>query len=391
MKKALIITNTASMVHLFNGANIEVLQKQGYEVHVACNFFSGNTAPAEEIADYRKQWAETGVIAHHIGFLRSPFSLKSFKIYAETKKLIRQGGFDLIHCHTPIVSVFTRLAARKLRKNGKTKVIYTAHGFHFYGGAPLINWLIYYPIEKLMAPLTDVLVTINKEDHRRAVRSLRAKHVVYAEGVGVDTEAIICEPAQTEQIRQELGMQPGDLLITSVGELNSNKNHAAAMRALTQCKTKNVHYAVAGIGEGRAALETLAEELGLSQRVHLLGFRTDVYQLLKTSDIFVFPSLREGLSVALMEAMACGLPAVVSNIRGNCDLIDEGQGGILCPSDDAEAFAAAIDKLAEDAALRQEMGEYNKEKIKAFDKHVVCQKIEDILNAEQNEMSYEKA
>lgn len=376
MKKALIITNAASMVHLFNRVNIELLQEAGYEVHIACNFVYGNTTSREMIEQYKKEWEAEGIISHQIDFLRSPFTLKSWKIYKETKKLIRDTKYDIIHCHTPIVSAFTRLAARKLKK---IAVIYTAHGFHFFRGAPLFNWLVYYPIEKLLAPLTDLLITINSEDYELAKKKLRVKNVMHKPGVGIDTKAIAKVSSHTYDIRSHLGIPIDSIVMVSVGEINHNKNHKIAIEALSRVKQKNIHYVIAGIGKLKDELVEYAKSLGVGERVHFLGFRTDIFEVLKASDIFVMPSHREGLSVAMMEAMACGLPVVASNIRGNCDLVDE-KGGYLFNIHHLDELVEYIEKLADNPKLRKTMGQYNEEKVKEYDKEIVLEKLKYVLS-----------
>ena len=377
MNKALIVTNTASMVHLFNDANIDLLQRGGYEVHIACNFLYGNTASEDAIEEYKKKWKEKGVVAHQIGFLRSPFSLKMFSIYQAVKNVIKCEKFDVIHCHTPIVSVLVRLAARKERKKG-TNIIYTAHGFHFFKGAPLFNWLLYYPAEWLMSFFTDHLITITREDYERASKHFKARHIHYIQGVGVDTRAIAETSCDRDEMRKELGVNDEEFLVLSVGEINNNKNHREAIKALSLCNS-NIKYMIAGIGSLKEELEELARELGVYDRVKFLGFRTDVYKLLQASDIMVHPSHREGLSVAIMEAMASRLPIIATDTRGNGDLIDEGLGGFLIAQDDAENLAKALDRLCRDGALCKKMGEYNFEKIKDFDKTLVVSKLNDIF------------
>lgn len=379
MKKALIITNTASMVHLFNGVNIDILQNAGYEVHIACNFNTGNTVSEAAIEDYKKEWIKKGIISHHIGFLRSPFSLKSISAYKETKKLIRDGDFDIIHCHTPIVSVFARLATQKLRREKGTKVIYTAHGFHFYNGAPKKNWILYFGIEKILARMTDVLITINNEDYDRALKYFHAKQIVRINGVGVDIDRIFAYKGDRQYIRREIGALDDDTVIVSVGELNNNKNHIKVIEALSKCKNKKLHYVICGIGYARDKLLSAAKELGVLDRIHLLGYRNDIVAILKSSDIFVFPSIREGLSVALMEAMAAGMPVIVSKIRGNIDLIDDNKGGFLCNRFDTDCLSEAIDTLSCDSELMEKMGEYNKNKIKQYDKKIVYEQLADVI------------
>lgn len=258
-----------------------------------------------------------------IPFERSPLKFKNITAYRELKRVIEEGDYDIIHCHTPVGAMLTRLAARRARKKG-TKVIYTAHGFHFYKGAPLLNWLLYYPVERILARQTDVLITINKEDYHR-IQKFKAGKIVYVPGVGIDLDkfAMPVTAEERQRFRRAMGVPDDAVLLCSVGELNKNKNHALVIRALSRLANKNVHYCIAGEGEYRGLLTDLAKDLRVSDRVHLLGYRRDVPELYKASDVFCFPSLREGLPVSLMEAMASGMPCVASRIRGCVDLLDE--------------------------------------------------------------------
>lgn len=281
---------------------------------------------------------------YDIPFERSPLKLKNIAAYRELKKVIAEGGYDIIHCHTPVGALLTRLAARSARKKG-TKVFYTAHGFHFYTGAPLLNWLVYYPVERFLARWTDVLITINKEDYARA-QKFKAGKVVYVPGVGIDVLKF-SEPIAEEQrheIRAGMGVPDDAVLLCSVGELIQRKNHAIVIRALAQLSNQSIHYCIAGDGENRDQLTALAHELGISERVHLLGYRSDVHELYKVSDLFCLPSFQEGLPVALMEAMASGRPCVASRIRGSMDLLD-GQNAMLFDPTNVEECKAKIDRM----------------------------------------------
>lgn len=269
---------------------------------------------------------------YDIPFARSPFSLKNIKAYIRLKKVIASGNYDIVHCHTPVGGVLTRLACRSFRKNG-LKVIYTAHGFHFYKGAPLINWIMYYPIEWLCAHWTDVLITINEEDYDIAQKYMHAKNIEYVPGVGLDTVKFRDTVIDRNAKRRELGIPEDAFLILSVGELNENKNHQAVIRELvgqrnSQCPPllhnipiDKAHYAIAGSGPLRDNLMKLADNLGIGNRVHLLGYRSDCAELYKTADLFVLPSKREGLNVSLQEAKASGLECRCYPVRGNDDIM----------------------------------------------------------------------
>ena len=282
------------------------------------------------------------------------------------KSVIDNGNFDIIECNTPVGSVIGRLAARGARKKG-TKVIYIAHGFHFFRGSSKLAWLMFYPVERLLAHITDVLVTINREDYERASKNFKAKQIVRIDGIGVDLERIENSRPDKSKVRREFCIKESDTVLISVGELRKLKNHRTIIEAMAKIENKNLHYIIAGCGTFGSELSELAERHGIKDRVHLPGFRNDVFDLLKSSDIFCFPSTREGMPLALMEAMAAGLPAVVSNVRGNRDLIAPGKGGFLYSSNDSDGFAEGIKTLIDDPSLRRKMGNYNKEQIKKYD------------------------
>ena len=241
------------------------------------------------------------------------------------KKLCSKNNYDIVHCHSPIGGMIARFACRRARKK-RTRVIYTAHGFHFYKGAPLRNWLIYYTAEKIAANFTDTLITINKEDYNRAKKKFRVNKVEYVPGVGLDLNKFKKTIFDKKLKLQELNIPQNSFVIMSVGELNKNKNHEVVIRAISEIANPNIHYIICGEGNLEKHLRDLSKLLGIEKQVHLLGFRKDIHVIHKVSDLFVFPSLREGLSVALMEAMGSGLPIVCSEIRGNIDLVQEKQG-----------------------------------------------------------------
>lgn len=259
-------------------------------------------------------------------FSRNPMDKDNMVAYKKLKKIIDEEKFSIIHTHTPVGGVLTRLAARNSRKTG-CKVIYTAHGFHFYKGSSLINWLIYYPIEKELSKITDVLITINSEDYRLAISKFHAKETYFVNGVGVDFSNRVIN---NKDIRSELGFSKDDFVLISVGELNKNKNHKVVIDTLKDDELKDIKYIIVGDGKLMNYYKKYIIENKLDDRVKLLGFRNDIFDLLNASNVFVFPSLREGLPVSIMEAMECGLPCVVSNIRGNNDLIKDGENGFLC-------------------------------------------------------------
>ena len=371
MNKALIITSVASMVDQFLISSIVMLRDMGCTVEVACNFETGSTCSKERIENLKDRLSSLGVKYYHIDFSRNILRLsKHVRAYKQVKQIIKNGKYDLVHCHSPIGGLIARLACRKARKNG-LRVIYTAHGFHFYKGAPKKNWLLYYPVEKFCAPMTDVLITINKEDYAFAQKKLKAGRIEYVPGVGIDVAKFAETQVDVAEKRREIGVPEDAFLLLSVGELNRNKNHETVIRAVASLQDPHIHYAIAGIGGLHDYLAELATSLGVGDQIHLLGYRKDVAELYKVADAYAHPSLREGLPVALMEAMASGLPCIASRIRGNVDLITEGVGGYLCAPTDAGEYASAIRALCENPEAREIMRKNNLEKIQEYDISVV--------------------
>lgn len=307
-----------SMIGQFNMSNIQLLQNMGYEVDVACDFNDNSVWTDKRIKKFIDELDEKHINHFQIDYSRNPIDIKrSVKAYKQLHKLFKDRCYAFSHCHTPVASVICRVVSHRM----KVKCIYTAHGFHFYKGAPLKNWLIFYPIEKILSYWTDTLITINKEDYERAKKSFKAKNVEYVPGIGIDIGKIDKVHCDRNSIRNELGVLENEIMLFSVGELSSRKNHEIVIRAIKALNNKKIKYFIAGQGSLKNELIKVIEEENLEENIHLLGYRTDVIELCKASDIFVFPSKQEGLPVALMEAIACKVPVICSKIRGNIDLV----------------------------------------------------------------------
>lgn len=359
MKKALITASVFGFIGSFEKSNINILLEQGYEVHVASNM-SKDLKAFGDIG----QLDGIDVTKHQISYSRSPLSLQTIKSYKAIKKLIMKENFDLIHCHTPVAAMLTRFAAKKVRKKG-TKVIYTAHGFHFFKGAPILNWLIYFPVEYICSFFTDVLITINQEDYQLAQKVMKTKLIEYVPGVGINIDKFKNIEIDKAKKRKEIGVPENSLLLLSVGELNHNKNHQIIIESLANIKDSTVHYCIAGQGELEEYLKNKAKSLGIENQVHLIGFRRDIAEIYQVADIFCFPSHREGLSVALMEAMAVGLPVICSDIRGNVDLITE-DCGYRCNSKSVAEFSSKINKLIKSNEKKYYFSQNNMKRIRNF-------------------------
>ena len=365
-RRILIVCTTDSMIWNFLIPHIKELEQKGFYVECACSI----------TGDFYKNLVEIhGIKMNEIPFVRSPYSLKNLDALKKLCKLIKEKKYDTIFCHEPVGGVMGRVAGRKYR----CKVIYMAHGFHFYKGAPVKNWLLYYPVEKFCAHLTDVLITINKEDHDLAQKKMKAKCVKYVPGVGIDLQKYSQSTIAKAAKRREFGIPEDAVVLLSVGELNSNKNHETIIRAIADM---DVYYMIAGDGDLRQHLQNVIDTLGACDRVKLLGYRCDVKDLYRAADIFVFPSFREGLSVALMEAMASGLPCIASKIRGNVDLIENNKGGFLCdPQNDTE-FTVKLNTLASNTELREKMGRHNLISVQKFSVETAINEMCRIYDAE---------
>ena len=373
MKKALMLASVASMIDQFNMENIKILQELGYEVHVLANFSFGNTTSEERTKAFRKELEEKNIKVFNVPIPRKITLLKEMiKSYKEIKKICEENNYEILHCHSPIGGVLARLAFRKMRKKGG-KLIYTAHGFHFFKGAPLVNWLIFYPIERFCARFTDVLITINKEDYNRA-QSFKAKKIEYVPGIGIDTKAIKEIKVDRECKLKEFNINENETVLISVGELSERKNHKVIIEAISKIN-KPIKYLICGQGSKEAYLKDLCKNLNIEHKVIFTGYRTDIKELLKSSDIFCFPSKQEGLPVALMEAMASGLPVVCSSIRGNIDLIAEGKGGYLVNYNNVEEFYKKLTLLISNIPLREDFKKSNLNIITSYDKNIINKKM----------------
>ena len=375
MKSILYITNISNGVSSFSVTAVEAAKRLGYEFHLAGNF-SGT--PDEKILNDEKTY---GVNIHQIDLTRSPYSSKNITAYKQLVKLINEEGIEYIHCNTPVGGLLGRLAGKKCKVK---KVIYQAHGFHFYKGAPLKNWLIYYPIERWLAHYTDALITINKEDYERApVFRLRNNgKVYYVPGVGIDLSQYEL-PENTRGIkRNELGLKETDVALISMGDLIDRKNYPVAIEAVAKANNPSLQYFICGKGPEEDKLKKMAEDLGVKEQIHFLGFRTDIKELLKAADIFLFTSKQEGLARSLMEAMASGLPCVASKIRGNTDLIENTECGYLCSG--VDEYTKAIDFLANNRNICITFGKYNLEKIKEFNIDKVIYTLSELYSLEFN-------
>ena len=330
MKKVLFTATVDSHILQFHIPFLKLFKDNGYEVHVATN---GN----EKIPYCDKK--------HIICFERSPYKINNLKAIKDLKKIIDGEQFDIIHCHTPMGSVVTRLAAKKARKKG-TRVIYTAHGFHFYKGAPVLNWLLFYPVEKYLAKYTDTLITINQEDYELAKKkfSKRCNDIEYVPGVGIDPNKFNIKMSDKEKhdLRKSIGLKDDDFVMIFVARLDKNKNQGFLIEITKEMlkNNDNIHLLLVGPDELNGKYQKQAESI--KHNVHFLGYRKDIPELLNISDVVVSSSLREGLPVNIIEALYVGIPVVALNCRGMSDLIENGENGYIVGINNNIEFLNAI-------------------------------------------------
>ena len=375
-EKCLIVVSVSSMIGQFIMPNIELLLSIGYDVTVAANFTFGNTFSNNHAENLWNTLRNKNVEVYNVKFFRNILNIKNIIAYKQIVKIINDNRYSLIHCHSPIGGVITRLAVKK--SLAAIKVIYTAHGFHFYKKAPLINWLLYYPVEKWLSKYTDVLITMNCEDNDLAKKKMNAKKICYIHGVGIDIRKFSIPNIEKQNKRNEFNIPIDSKVIISVGELSKRKNHQLAIKAISKIQKNNIYYIICGQGKLKKKLLNLCKRLKIDNRVLFLDYRDDIIDLLHMSDIFLFPSLQEGLPVALMEAMASGLPCIVSHIRGNVDLITDGKGGFLCDVNNVDEYRSAIEKIIDNNNLKRSMGEYNQNILRKFNISFVMDQMKEI-------------
>ena len=371
-KKILFISNIAAKkVGSFSIASICASKNVGFEYHLAANF------RASSVAQMKEDEENYNIKLHQIDFERNPLSINNYKAYKQMLSLIKNENFDIVHCNTPIGGLIGRVVAKKV---GVNKVIYQAHGFHFYKGAPLFNRTIIKWAEMIMAHWTDEIITINHEDYEAAL-NFKLKNngkVYYVPGVGINTQEYFDIQVDKRKIREQLGLMEDDVICISMGDLIDRKNYKTAIQAIALANDKKIHYLICGQGPELENLTQLVKDLQLEQQVHFLGFRTDIKELLKISDIFLFTTKQEGLPRSMMEAMASGLPCIASKIRGNVDLLENNVGGYLISYNDVIECADKIKYLSKNKDVRNSFSLANIKRIQKFDHKEVEKCIEKI-------------
>lgn len=353
----------------FNQANIAALQSLGLQVELCANFENGN-GPEIHNQSFVEECEIRGIKTHSIPFARHSLT-GSLKCLSQLKELLSREQYDLVHTHTETGGLLLKLAHSEKRKS---KFIFTPHGMSFWKGSSLKSQLVYRPLERWICSAMDMNLGMNMEEVENLEQwNKRTAH--YVHGVGLNVARMQNPSRSREQMREEFGLAESDKFIASIGELDDNKNHITVIKALATLGRKDFKYVVCGVGPNKDMLLAEAEHMGLKENVILAGYRSDIPDVLNAADIFVFPSLHEGMPVSALEAMACGLPIICSEIRGNVDIIREGDNGYLFQPSDVETLARKLEYLLDDAEKRKVMGLKNKENVKDFSLESVTEEL----------------
>lgn len=367
--KILYVTTVSVTLNTFLIPHIKHLIKNGHEVQIASNID----------VELSEEFIKENIVHTKINFSRNPLSLENKKAYKQIKELQDKEKFDVVHVHTPVASFITRLAL----KNKAIKMIYTCHGFHFYKGAPLINWIVYYPLEKIAAHWTDTLVTINSEDLERAKKfKLRNNgQVKLMHGVGVDPKEYDIGNFNREKYREKLGVDKEDFVLLILAELNKNKNHIQVIKAMEILKDKypRIKLICAGKGPLEELINSNIKEMGLRKNIKLIGFRKDVNELLHASDAVCLLSKREGLGKCLLEGMITGKSLIATNTRGAKELISHDNNGYLVEIGDYKNTANYIENIYFYQNKREKFKRNSYLKVKKYYLNNVLQEIEEYI------------
>lgn len=361
MKKVLFVaTVVKGHIDVFHLPYLKMFKEQGWETSVAAknNFDKASECRIPYCDNY-----------YDIPFKRNPFKLSNYNSYKELKKLIIEGNYDIIHCHTPVGGVIARLASKNYKEN-TARIIYTAHGFHFFQGAPLRNWLIYYPIEKYLSYYTDVLITMNQEDYDIVNEKFKNTQAIMTPGIGVNLEKFYTYDIEKNRIlRLQHGFNEEDFILTYVGELSNRKNQNQIIETarLLQGRINNIKFLLVGTGKDSVKLKKKVRDLNLTDIVIFLGYRKDIVDLMNLSDVVVSTSKQEGLPVNLLEALSVGKPIIATNSRGNRDLVKDNYNGFLIEIHDSKDMSDKINQLYNNKDLQRNMSICSKKESRKYD------------------------
>lgn len=372
MKTMLLLAPMGSIHTRFNLANIEAIRQLNYKLTIVANFDVCD-GPEKHNMLFAEKWKGEGIEVISFPFVRHSL-LGNLRLVSQLRKFLKERRFDFIHTHTETGGLLLRLCGCVPGKK-----FYTIHGMSFWEGGPIKPRLVYKPIERFICSGMDANLGMNKEELYFLTKwNKRTAH--YVHGVGLNVARMQNPSRSREQMREEFGLTESDKFIVSIGELDDNKNHITVIKALATLGRKDFKYVVCGVGPNKDMLLAEAECTGLKENVILAGYRSDIPDVLNAADIFVFPSFHEGMPVSALEAMACSLPVVCSAIRGNVDVVKDGDNGYLFKPSDVDTLSRQIALLMDNDALRQQMGAKNKEIVREFSLEAVTEELKAIYS-----------
>lgn len=350
MKKVLFTATLRSHIGQFHQPYLEFFKDAGYEVHIAAK--DNSNQKKIEISKYDQ--------FHRICYERLPLKTENIKAYFQMKKLLKQHKYDIIHCHTPVAAAITRLVSRKYRKMG-LKVIYTAHGFHFYKGAPRKNWILYYTVEKFLSRFTDCLITINQEDYQCALSNgFSAKRIDFINGVGVDMKEFVKPTDEKKKVlREQFHYENDKFILLCAGNLSYRKHQDLIIKAAAKARNKmaGIKIILAGTGDSEKEYRLMIKDFKLEGTVEMIGYVREIPKYMGLVDGVVSASRQEGLPINIVEAMSSGLPIIATDCRGNRDLVKDDINGFIVGIDDVDGMSRAMIKLSESEDLRRRFSE----------------------------------
>lgn len=365
-KKIMMISTTDNMIWQFLLPHIKYLQEQGNIVECVC---AKTGFWFDELRD------QFGLTVHEIAFERNPIKWKNLKGYRKLVDLQKKEKFDLVYCQQPVGGLMGRLIAKKF----KLPCIYTAHGFAFFDGNSKLKNFVFKTVEHWLSKYTDLLITINEEDYQNALK-MKAKHVAKINGIGMAEKKYEPLVETKEEIRNSLNLDADDFVIVTVAEFIRRKNYDTMLKVINELKNqgKKVKFLICGRGQEEETIKNQIKELGIEDNVLLLGFRKDINRILTASDIFMLASFQEGLTLSVIEAMSYGLPCIVSNVRGNRDLVVDGKGGFVVETQNQSLFAKKIVEMMDNGEMRKSFGAFNKQESEKYSIESVKAQLEEI-------------
>lgn len=356
--RILYCASTASHIRNFHLPYLEYFKEQGWQVDVAVG---GGAGP--EPMPYADRVIELPLEKS----LVAPGNLKALRF---VRHLLRENSYALISTHTALAGAVVRLAVKLNGKGspwpGRGKVVHTSHGYFFNGGGSLAE-LGYLEAERYLADVTDVLMVMNETDYRLALQYRLGKKVVKIPGMGIDLSRF--SPAGPEEkagLKEKAGYRPEDFLIVYAAEMSKRKNQGEMIRAfaLASAREPSMRLILAGDGAWKHEYRKLTGKLGLEDKVNFPGHVQDIAALYKMCDLAAATSKSEGLPFNVMEAMACGLPVVASEVKGHTDLLGEMQ--CLYGLGQEKLLRDILLRLYRDNVLRKKLGNENSRRIQAY-------------------------